>query len=147
MTVHPDWIAIDWGTSNLRVWAMSADDTPLAEAASDRGMGKLTPSEFEPALLALIAPWLHKPLTAIACGMVGARQGWTEAPYARTPCTPSPTAFTRVGVEVEDEETVGVKLMLSGRFAKVAAALSPKERADFARALENAIWTARRARY
>lgn len=95
MTVQPDWIAIDWGTSNLRVWAMSADDTPLAEAASDRGMGKLTPSEFEPALLALIAPWLHKPLTAIACGMVGARQGWTEAPYARTPCTPSPTTFTQ----------------------------------------------------
>lgn len=59
----------------------------------------------------------------------------------------SPTAFTRVGVEVEDEETVGVKLMLSGRAAKVAAALSPKERADFARALESAIWTARRARY
>ena len=95
MTVHPDWIAIDWGTSNLRVWAMSADDTPLAEAASDRGMGKLKPEEFEPALLALIAPWLHKPLTALACGMVGARQGWTEAPYARTPCTPSPTTFTQ----------------------------------------------------
>lgn len=95
MTVHPDWIAIDWGTSNLRVWAMSGDDEPLAEAQSDRGMGKLTPPEFEPALLALIAPWLHKPLTALACGMVGARQGWTEAAYARTPCTPSPTTFTR----------------------------------------------------
>lgn len=95
MTIHPDWIAIDWGTSNLRVWAMSAADTPLAEAQSDRGMGKLRPEEFEPALLALIQPWLHKPTTAIACGMVGARQGWTEAPYARTPCTPSPTTFTR----------------------------------------------------
>ncbi len=95
MTIHPDWIAIDWGTSNLRVWAMSATDEPLAEAQSDRGMGKLTPAEFEPALLALIAPWLHKPTTAIACGMVGARQGWVEAPYARTPCTPSPTTFTR----------------------------------------------------
>jgi len=70
-----------------------------------------------------------------------------QTPRAQALVWTSPTAFTRVGVEVEDEETVGVKLMLSGRAAKVAAALSPKERADFARALENAIWTARRARY
>jgi 2-dehydro-3-deoxygalactonokinase len=95
MTILPDWIAIDWGTSNLRVWAMSAQDEPLAEAQSDRGMGKLAHADFEPALLDLVAPWLHKPLTAIACGMVGARQGWIEAPYARTPCTPSPTTFTQ----------------------------------------------------
>jgi 2-dehydro-3-deoxygalactonokinase len=93
--IVPDWIAIDWGTSNLRVWAMSAADEPLAEAQSDRGMGKLTPDAFEPALLDLIRPWLHGPMTAIACGMVGARQGWTEAPYARTPCTPSPAGLTR----------------------------------------------------
>lgn len=70
-----------------------------------------------------------------------------QTPKAQALVWASPTAFTRVGVEVEDEETVGVKLMLSGRFAKVAAALSPKERADFARALESAIWKARSARY
>lgn len=70
-----------------------------------------------------------------------------QTPKAQALVWASPTAFTRVGVEVEDEETVGVKLMLSGRFAKVAGALSPKERADFARALETAIWKARGARY
>jgi 2-dehydro-3-deoxygalactonokinase len=92
--ITPAWIAVDWGTSNLRVWAMDAQDRPLATADSDRGMGKLKPEEFEPALLDLIQPWLHGPITAIACGMVGARQGWVEAAYARTPCTPSPTTFT-----------------------------------------------------
>jgi uncharacterized membrane protein len=70
-----------------------------------------------------------------------------QTPRAQALVWTSPTAFTRVGVEVEDEETVGVKLMLSGKVAKVAAALSPRERADFARALESAIWRARRARY
>ena len=70
-----------------------------------------------------------------------------QTPRAQAVVWTSPTAFTRVGVEVEDEETVGVKLMLSGKVAKVAAALSPRERADFARALESAIWRARRARY
>ncbi|CAN7167639.1 DUF2244 domain-containing protein [Phenylobacterium sp. LjRoot219] len=58
----------------------------------------------------------------------------------------SPTAFTRVQVEREAERTVGVKLALSGREAEVAAALSPRERADFAKALERAIWRAKRER-
>jgi uncharacterized membrane protein len=58
----------------------------------------------------------------------------------------SPTAFTRVRVEKEEERTVALKLALSGREAEVAAALSPRERADFARALERAIWEARRER-
>lgn len=90
--ILPDWIAVDWGTSNLRAWAMSAADRPLATAQSDRGMARLSgPAAFEPALLDLIGPWLGgagRPLTVIACGMVGARQGWREAPYARTPCPP-----------------------------------------------------------
>ena len=58
----------------------------------------------------------------------------------------SPTAFTRVRVEKEDERTVALKLALSGKEAEVAAALSPRERADFAKALERAIWRAKRER-
>ena len=82
------WIAVDWGTSNLRAWAM-AEDGPLAEAMSDDGMGKLTPEAFEPALLRLITPWLGPETTPVlACGMVGARQGWREAAYRAVPCTP-----------------------------------------------------------
>lgn len=56
----------------------------------------------------------------------------------------SPTAFTRLVVERDEERTVGVKLALSGREAEVAAALSPKERAAFAQALDRAIWRAKR---
>ncbi len=85
---RPDWIAVDWGTSNLRVWAMGADGI-LAEASSDDGMGRLLPAQFEPALLSLIDPWLSDRKTpVIACGMVGSRQGWVEAPYRAVPCTP-----------------------------------------------------------
>ena len=58
----------------------------------------------------------------------------------------SPTAFTRVAVDEDDDRVTGVRLSLSGRETPVAAALSPGERADFARALENAIWEARRER-
>lgn len=84
----PDWIAVDWGTSNLRVWAMGADGI-LAHAQSDDGMGKLSRDQFEPALLRLIGPWLVAgSVPVVACGMVGARQGWIEAPYRQTPCAP-----------------------------------------------------------
>ena len=81
------WIAVDWGTSNLRAWAMGPSG-PLAEATSDAGMGKLKPDEFEPALLRLISPWLSRKTPVLACGMVGARQGWAEARYRAVPCTP-----------------------------------------------------------
>lgn len=80
------WIAADWGTTHLRVWAMSASGTVLGQAQSDQGMGSLTRDGFEPALTALIAPFDAK--TVIACGMVGSRQGWIEAPYLTTPCPP-----------------------------------------------------------
>ena len=82
---YAGWIAVDWGTSHLRAWAMSDADEVLAEAQSDQGMGRLAPDEFEPALLDLVTPWLHKETEVMACGMVGSRQGWTEAPYASTP--------------------------------------------------------------
>ena len=58
----------------------------------------------------------------------------------------SPTAFTRVALEVEDERVVGLQLALSGKAVPVATALSPPERGDFARALQRAISEARRER-
>jgi 2-dehydro-3-deoxygalactonokinase len=86
--MSPDWIAVDWGTSNLRAWAMGPDGV-LAEVQSDDGMGKLARDGFEPALRRLIGPWLAaEPVPVIACGMVGARQGWAEAPYRAVPCAP-----------------------------------------------------------
>lgn len=85
----PRWIAADWGTSNLRVRAVGPGGQVLAEADSDQGMGSLTPDAFEPALLRLIGPWLGPGVTPVlAAGMVGARQGWVEAPYRATPCAP-----------------------------------------------------------
>ena len=93
--ITPAWIAVDWGTSHLRAWVMSANGTVLAQASSDRGMGRLDRAGFEPALLALVGPWLQGSTPVIACGMVGSRQGWVEAPYAATPCPPQGSSFAR----------------------------------------------------
>lgn len=83
-----DWIAVDWGTTHLRAWAMGAEGI-RARASSDEGMGRLSRDGFEPALLRLVAPWLGDGVTPVlACGMVGSRQGWHEAPYRSVPCSP-----------------------------------------------------------
>jgi uncharacterized membrane protein len=69
-----------------------------------------------------------------------------EAPNWTKVVWESPTAFTRVAVEKDEDRTVGLRLAISGKDVAVAQALSPGERADFARALEQAIWEARRER-
>lgn len=107
MTRYADWIAVDWGTSNLRAWAMRGTE-PVAEAGSDKGMGAVAPGGFEAALLEIIEPWLGAGrMPVIACGMVGARQGWIEAPYAQVPCPPvgassitAPSSDPRIDVTI-----------------------------------------------
>lgn len=99
---YADWIAVDWGTSHLRAWAMAGDGTVRAEARSDAGMGALPADGFEAALLQLVEPWLGSaPTPVIAAGMVGARQGWTEAGYRPVPCTPLAGPFA--SPEVRDK--------------------------------------------
>lgn len=94
------WVAVDWGTSAMRAWAMDGADRVLAEASSADGMGSLEPSGFEPALIRLISDWLpaagEPPVPVIACGMVGARQGWREAQYRTVPCPPLGPEVTRI---------------------------------------------------
>lgn len=108
--MNTDWIAVDWGTTNLRAWALG-EGRILAHAASEDGMGRLDRDGYEPALMRLIGPWLtdgHQ-TDVIACGMVGSRQGWHEAPYRSVPCTPlDPAAL--VSAPVRDSR-ISVRLI------------------------------------
>ena len=83
------WIAADWGTSRLRLWAMQGAHV-TAQAASDDGMGRLTPEGFEPAFLAAARDMLpdRGPVPVLICGMAGARTGWQEAAYGPVPGPP-----------------------------------------------------------
>ena len=90
-----DWIAADWGTTNLRVWAIAPDGAVLEARRSDRGMGGLAPEDFEGALLALAGDWIGpEGAEVLICGMAGARGGWAEAGYAAAPCAPAPAEAT-----------------------------------------------------
>jgi uncharacterized membrane protein len=68
-----------------------------------------------------------------------------ETPKAVRVVWESPTVFTRVTTERDEENRVmALRLALSGRQTAVAVALSPRERGEFAKALEDAIWRAKR---
>lgn len=100
-----DWIALDWGTTHLRGWAMSGSGSVIDTRSSEAGMNRLAPEAFEPALLELADGWIDGPVTAIACGMVGARQGWIEAAYTPVPAAPlgaglTPAPTQRPGLDV-----------------------------------------------
>ena len=88
--IKAKWIAADWGTTHMRAWAIDEKGEVLAYSESNEGMKDLQQNEFEPVLLRLIESWLdsEKVTSVMACGMVGARQGWVETPYLKTPCVP-----------------------------------------------------------
>jgi len=84
----PSLVAVDWGTSHLRVWLLGADGSVLAEHRSDEGMGATAREKFhtvlETHLMALAVP---VDLPVVMCGMVGSRQGWAEARYLTLPAS------------------------------------------------------------
>ena len=105
-----DWIAVDWGTSNLRAWAM-AGDCAIGSVSTGTGMGGLARDAFEPALIGAIGGWLAagRRTPVIACGMVGARQGWVEVPYVAVPS--EPLRFTGMRTIATDDARITVTIV------------------------------------
>ena len=90
MTVEVDWIAVDWGTSNLRVWGMSRRGEVVFNRASDKGMSRLAPRDYPGALTQILDDVLSpaaSQIDVLICGMAGAKQGWLEAPYLDAPAS------------------------------------------------------------
>ena len=79
-----DWVAVDWGTSNLRAWALDSGGAVVESRSSPEGMGRLTREQY-PGVLASLLSDLADPADVLICGMAGARQGWLEAPYLDAP--------------------------------------------------------------
>ncbi len=74
----------DWGTTRLRLWRI--ENGTVTDSREGSGIGKLTTSPAE-VLRAGSAPWpaAGSPARIVLCGMVGARNGMHEAPYADCP--------------------------------------------------------------
>lgn len=89
---HLQWIAVDWGTTHMRAYAMAnrgnGSDSEVLASTTGPGMREvaLAGGDFEASLLSAIDGWTISPhIPVLLCGMVGSRQGWCEAGYLPIP--------------------------------------------------------------
>ena len=72
-------IALDWGTTNVRLALLDSVGQIVEERRGQSGVGTFSGKQFEDHFDTLTKDWPQVP--AIAAGMVGSRQGWQEAKY------------------------------------------------------------------
>ena len=80
-------LGVDWGTSNLRVHQIDASGAIVDSRHSACGILKVPAKGFASIFEEQAGDWLRERPTVpvVACGMVGARQGWVEVPYVLCP--------------------------------------------------------------
>ena len=85
-------IGIDWGSSSLRAYLIDSAGKVVAERSTTDGASTLSGEQpFKDAFSRVVRDW-NDELPVLACGMVGSRHGWKEAPYAACPVNSSALA-------------------------------------------------------
>ena len=127
-------IAVDWGTTSARAYRIGHNGQVLDQRSGPYGIAQLAPVDFAAALRGLLGDWSDDPAPRIACGMIGSRQGWREAPYV--PCPASLQALADGLVEVEGLSIVpglitrdarGTPDVLRGEETQLLGAIAPDE--------------------
>jgi len=78
-------VAIDWGTTSARAYCLDATGQVVARRSVPLGVLQVQDGCFAEALGTLLGDWHDVAAPRLACGMIGSRQGWREAPYAECP--------------------------------------------------------------
>jgi 2-dehydro-3-deoxygalactonokinase len=115
MPLGSRFLAIDWGTTNRRVYLIE-DGAVVANERDDRGVTAVPAGSYPDELAAIRARFGDLPV--LLAGMVGSTIGWQVAPYVTTPAG---AAALAAGLVWTDERTAivpGVSL-LDGRRADV----------------------------
>ncbi len=80
------FLALDWGTTNLRAWVVDAEGRPTAHREFALGVSRLAPGEAAVRFREQVRPALGaEGLPALITGMAGSNIGWLEVPYADCP--------------------------------------------------------------
>jgi 2-dehydro-3-deoxygalactonokinase len=136
-TRPPYLISVDWGTSSFRAYLADAEGVVIEEMSGGKGALALGAGEHEPYLAARLADWKarYPDIPVIASGMVGARQGWIEAPYAECPAgfaeiaaaivtAPSPSlGSVRIVPGVSARDARGARDVMRGEETQLLGAL------------------------
>jgi 2-dehydro-3-deoxygalactonokinase len=84
MVVNPPiFIAIDWGTTNRRVYAIAADGAVVETARDEKGVLALAREAFAAEVAGIRAAMGDLPV--LCAGMVGSTRGWVDVPYLACP--------------------------------------------------------------
>jgi 2-dehydro-3-deoxygalactonokinase len=125
-------IAIDWGTTSARAYRLDARGRILDERSAPLGVQKVEPGKFPQALTALLGGDVPEDVPMIACGMIGSRQGWIEAPYRDCPAdfegvaaalTPVPGTRLRIVPGLVCRDADGVPDVMRGEETQIMGAL------------------------
>ena len=85
-------IVADWGTSNLRAWALARDGAVLDQRSGAQGLLAVKDRDFAAAFAQVCEGWLDGRPPVLLSGMVGSKLGWKEAAYL-----PAPLSFDELG--------------------------------------------------
>ncbi|WP_213989484.1 2-dehydro-3-deoxygalactonokinase [Sodalis sp. dw_96] len=91
------YIAIDWGSTNLRAW-LYLDGVLADTRQSEAGVTRLNGRTPEQVFHEVTGPWRRHGAPVIMAGMVGSNAGWISVPYLPCPTSLSSLAgrLTRV---------------------------------------------------
>jgi len=78
-------IAVDWGTTNRRIYRLAADGALLDRHRDGHGIARMTQGDYPAAIVAIRAEDAGVPV--ILAGMAGSSRGWHEVPYVAAPAT------------------------------------------------------------
>lgn len=107
-------IAVDWGTTNRRVFVLDAQGAVVDRVFDGAGVLSILPEEF-PDVIAMLRDRCGKRPMLLA-GMIGSNRGWIAAPYVDCPATLETVAAGLVAVEGQDIRIVpGVADRTNGR--------------------------------
>jgi 2-dehydro-3-deoxygalactonokinase len=80
------FLAVDWGTTNVRAWRLDEGGRALQRAEFPLGVAQLRPGEAAARFESEIRPALGaRDLPALLCGMIGSTLGWANARYLECP--------------------------------------------------------------
>jgi 2-dehydro-3-deoxygalactonokinase len=77
------FIAIDWGSTNLRAWRYQ-QDVCVDHVQMEAGVTRLGAQSAQQVFNELMARW-EEPLPVVMAGMIGSNAGWVPAPYLSCP--------------------------------------------------------------
>lgn len=107
------FLAIDWGTTNRRVYAIDADGAVIATERDDRGVLAIAPGQFASELAGIRQRFGDRPV--LCAGMVGSVRGWVEVPYLPCPADLGALANALHWVEPRTAIVPGLSIVEGGR--------------------------------